>query len=318
MQWSDLLDLSRAHGFVGGAVCSVAPFDDWLVAAQQHRNHPHPYGLYHDPVDAYPFAKSLLVLAYAYAPTLPPPAPIAQVPAYYIASNTAYHAGHRLSHALNELGVTSAVAVKLPYKAAALRCGKAAYGKNGLVQWQGYGSRVVLCVLAVDTAIDMPTFPHFQNACDGCDRCVKACPTQALDGSSRVGETCLRRYMGSGVPLSLRPAIDRRIIGCDTCQVVCPAACKASLPQDERLNEIFDVAQILSADEGQLAQLSCMAEDLLGKGMARPNQLLSGAVLVAQNMGLPPSTYAHLKDHKSPIVRAHACGIECQKDSPFC
>lgn len=114
-------------------------------------------------------------------------------------------------------------------------------GRNGLLIVPQYGSWVVLGEI-ITTAHLQPsdnscrpsavaaTLPATAaaaiggDACLGCDRCVKACPGGALDGTGAVdARRCL-----SYLTIEHRGDFDDdfstggRLVGCDTCQAVCP------------------------------------------------------------------------------------------------
>ena len=62
--------------------------------------------------------------------------------------------------------------------------------------------------------------------CGDCDKCLQACPTDALSRPYHLNaRLCIAyltmEYKGS-IPLKLRPKMGRNIFGCDECQVVCP------------------------------------------------------------------------------------------------
>ena len=106
----------------------------------------------------------------------------------------------------------------------AVKAGLGFIGRNRTLIIPGQGSYCFLGVLAVD--VELERAPHHVYAsCEGCDRCLKACPTGAL---TRDGIDCRRclsyltiEHRGA-LPLEVLGKLGRRIYGCDTCQQVCP------------------------------------------------------------------------------------------------
>lgn len=97
-------------------------------------------------------------------------------------------------------------------------------GKNSMVLSPKLGSYSFLTGLAVDAELepDRPMPEH----CGECDRCLKACPTDAfpeprvLDASRCVAYFTIE-HRGS-IPEEFRPGVGDWVFGCDVCQDVCP------------------------------------------------------------------------------------------------
>jgi epoxyqueuosine reductase len=109
-------------------------------------------------------------------------------------------------------------------RAAAIRAGIGAPGKNTCVYVKGYGSWVVLGELLTDLPlpVDRPSPPDI---CGDCDRCIRACPTGALCAPHTVDvKRCLSYITQSKgfIPHEFRARMGTRIYGCDTCQSACP------------------------------------------------------------------------------------------------
>jgi epoxyqueuosine reductase len=105
--------------------------------------------------------------------------------------------------------------------------GLGAYGKNGILQTATYGSYVALRNVLTDAELLPDTFvPASAHLCEGCERCLKACPMGALYAPYKVNPTlCIN-------PISRREAfiephirlkMQNWISGCDICEEVCPA-----------------------------------------------------------------------------------------------
>lgn len=103
----------------------------------------------------------------------------------------------------------------------AARAGVGFIGRNGLLIVPGVGSWCVLGFIL--TTLDLAPTAADTRGCDGCDRCVRACPGRALDGCGGMDARRCRSYLtieyrGEEIP----PLGGDRVYGCDICQEVCP------------------------------------------------------------------------------------------------
>ncbi len=124
----------------------------------------------------------------------------------------------------------------LPEKRLALEAGLGELGLHGLVMLPIHGSAAVLGLLLAPYSASFlfppdPTHsgtqsePRISALCEGCGRCVAACPTGALsEDGSFARELCLQHW--SSIPGILPSRIEKawgdRLYGCDICQEACP------------------------------------------------------------------------------------------------
>jgi len=124
-------------------------------------------------------------------------------------------------------------ATPLLERAFAARAGLGWFGKNNCLITPAYGSWVVLAEV-ITTAPLAPDGPRAGD-CGDCRACLDACPTGALVApyTHRL-ERCLSYLtteLRGPIPTALRPLLGERVLGCDSCQSVCPRNAGA-LPHD--------------------------------------------------------------------------------------
>lgn len=112
-------------------------------------------------------------------------------------------------------------------------------GKNTCVINQQLGSWLLLGVILTSLSVDdqpqsanAASFLPAADRCGSCTRCIDACPTGALLGSSAPGSpremdasrciAYLTIEKKGDVPEEFRAPIGRNVFGCDICQDVCP------------------------------------------------------------------------------------------------
>ncbi len=108
-------------------------------------------------------------------------------------------------------------------RAIAVRAGIGWYGKNACVYVPGSGSWVFLGEIITNVPLDPD--PATSRSCGTCDKCIRACPTGAIERPYWVNpHKCLSyiTQMPGFIPKEFRKAMGRRLWGCDVCQVVCP------------------------------------------------------------------------------------------------
>lgn len=113
-------------------------------------------------------------------------------------------------------------------RALAARTSDGFIGKNNLFVHPQWGSFVLLGEIVTSLSVDEPAIePVPENhPCGTCDRCLRACPSGALEEPFCLDvNKCLAYWSMEHVglvPEHIWPLFSRWYFGCDACQVVCP------------------------------------------------------------------------------------------------
>ncbi|MFA8435678.1 MAG: tRNA epoxyqueuosine(34) reductase QueG [Marinifilaceae bacterium] len=122
-------------------------------------------------------------------------------------------------------------------------------GKNSLLLNRKHGSFVFIgeLILDMELAYDDPFEGDF---CGGCNRCIRACPTQAIVAPHVVnGSRCISYFtieQKGEIPEEMKGKFRNRVFGCDICQDVCPwnrMAKPHNVPEFEGNPELLELSR---------------------------------------------------------------------------
>ncbi len=194
-------------------------------------------------------------------------------------------------------------------RALAKRAGIGWQGKNCSIIHPEYGSWIFIggIITDLDLAIDQP----LEDGCKECNKCIRACPTNALkepyllDSRKCLGYITLKKGY---LTLAERKSIGMRLWGCDSCQQVCPANQGIISGRNKAFSvdkeEAYpDLTKILTLDKAEYKK-RFKDTALYWRGM-RP--LKRNAAVILGNLkdeAVLPYLLEALEDNK-PIVRAH-------------
>jgi len=110
-------------------------------------------------------------------------------------------------------------------KSYAQQAGLGWIGRNSLLIHPNYGSSIFLCEILINIPLE-PDPPFTMDGCQNCQRCVKACPTQAILPNRSIDARRCLSYLTienrGEIPEEFRQSMGNRIFGCDQCQLACP------------------------------------------------------------------------------------------------
>lgn len=223
-------------------------FTDWLkagCAAQMlymHRNLKKRF----NPAELLQDAQSVIVVALNYKPPETPQPPQDKTePAGKIAHYAQYRDYHpfiktRLRQLIDFISSLAGPAFKfkicvdsvpLAERALAERAGLGFIGKNHMLINPSLGPQLFLGEIIINLKLKPDKPIESETACKGCDRCLKACPTGALDPNGRFDANKCISYLTiehkDNIPHDLAPKIEDRLFGCDECVKACPYYTKA-------------------------------------------------------------------------------------------
>ena len=186
-----------------------------------------------DPSLVMPEAKSVITLTLNYFPAGVMPEEDNYIIAKYAYGND-YHqvVKDRLERLSNYLRKESGATQVQSYvdsgpvseKVWASLCGLGWQGKNTILINKTSGSFFFIGILF--TNLDLEPDPASTDHCGDCEKCVRACPTGALDNPYQLNILKCIAYQTienkAAIPEDIITHLEGRIYGCDKCQDVCP------------------------------------------------------------------------------------------------
>ena len=328
--------LARQHGFPLVGIASAEPFDRaarsllerieqglfsglrWFTADRARFSC--------DPRNHLPEARSLIALAISYkaADSESEPAgggPRGRVARYAWGKDYHHDIGQRLAAFCADLRSICPPTVNLKTfvdtgrmvdRAVAERAGLGWYGKNSNLLTHRYGSWVFLA--EVLTNLPLPPDEPVRTHCGSCQRCLPACPTNAIIRPGVVNNDRCISYLTielrGPIPRELRPAIGDWIFGCDICQDVCPVNRKS----EDAAPPAYRPSEGIGARPALLPLLSLTDAEFRARYRATAlmrtgrRGLLRNVCVALGNLRDPttvPALGAALRDDE-PLVRGHA------------
>ena len=280
----------------------------------------------------YPWARSLVALAWPYRPVRPPDSPgRGRVAAYALldegGSAADYHSV--LARRCDDLvawlrgrvpGVRAKRFVDHGWavdRAIAERAGIGFVGKHASLLTTTAGSYVLLAELAL--SLPLPPDRRSARNCGTCSACLPACPTGAIVEPGMIDARRCISYLTieheGPIPPALRPLIGTWVFGCDLCQEACPINERLAPPVLETTDRSGPVAapdlvELLEVDEaGFAARYRGTAVARSGRGRLARNAAI--ALGNAGDTATLPALRRAVDADPDPVVRdAAAWAIE--------
>jgi len=164
----------------------------------------------------------------------------------------------------------------IPVRALALHNGIGAYGRNGLLRIDPYGSRIALYAIATDAVLPGEVrFVPSTKCHPQCRACEKICPTGAITPEGLSALRCLRYEMDTPEHPEYVRVLQQQFLGCEACMFACPF--NAPIPVVEPSTEVratFELDRLIKGDVS-------VARVLVGKNMSVGGKLITEAIAFA-------------------------------------
>jgi epoxyqueuosine reductase len=191
----------------------------------------------------------------------------------------------KVANFVEEKGYKAVPGQNVPLKFVADRIGLGAYGKNGILLTQSYGSYVGFRNVITNVSLEPDRFEKMTPPCDNCEACLKACPTGALYAPYKVNpKLCINPLTRKEkyIPAELRSKMQNWLCGCDICQEVCPVNRKLTA-RDVDPRSGFDSRYHASHKYLDNIERTPVLTDILGK--AYPDVIRRNASIALANIG---------------------------------
>lgn len=257
------------------AVHFVAP-RKWLFQGSDK-----PRNLCGDPFAFFPGATCMIALIRGYRPFGSRSDGGPPLSAFYFTSHALYQISRELETWSAEQGARVTLA-ELPAKGMLAQTGIARICRSSLATTEDWGTRFAVRWMLTD-AFEPDPDPVLggEYHCDSCERCVKACPVQAISDTLNTAR-CVRRQMsGKPMPDWAKEKMPT-LVGCEICQQVCPhnaAISKTDTPDD--LAALFTYERLIPISSDDKKQYA----DRLGPNAITRSRLTAQALTLAARHG---------------------------------
>ena len=99
---------------------------------------------------------------------------------YYFAEEIMKNKAWVIVDFLHRRGFDAKWSINIPLKTTAVKSGLGAQGKNTLLISPEFGPRIRLIAVLTDAVLDIDS-PFEDDLCGDCERCIKVCPTKAIE-----------------------------------------------------------------------------------------------------------------------------------------
>lgn len=156
-------------------------------------------------------------------------------------------------------------------KALAVQAGLGWFGKNSLLIHRRFGTFTLLAGLFTTLDIPNPVMNLSLARCGSCQRCMDACPTQAIVAPYKVDASlCLSYHLiesKNEIPENIKKQNPGYIFGCDICQDACPHNVRKPISDSKDFSPKVGIGP--SIDLQLLTELESNPERLFGTPLQR-------------------------------------------------
>ena len=143
-------------------------------------------------------------------------------------------------------------------RAWAVKSGLGWIGKNGNLITKQQGSFFFIATLITDLDLE-PDDPFAKDYCGSCNRCVEACPTDAILPDKTInGSQCISYFTielkDELIPTEMKGKFQDWAFGCDTCQDVCPWNRFSKPTSEERFAPLTEMLGLRSGEWETLSE----------------------------------------------------------------
>ncbi|NGX43753.1 MAG: Epoxyqueuosine reductase [Chlamydiae bacterium] len=169
-------------------------------------------------------------------------------------------------------------------KALAVQAGLGWFGKNTLLIHRKFGTFTLLSGVLTTLEFSEAAIEMRLPRCGSCQRCIDACPTQALVSPFHLDvNKCLSNHLiesKNEIPAEIKEKNPGYIFGCDICQDVCPHNVRTNPSETEEFMPASGMGDYLTLQ--QLEELSKQPEKLFGTPLTRRG--IKGLLHTAENL----------------------------------
>lgn len=321
---SKIIDEANKLGFCEAVFISIPKLTEWekevnwrikfdgLSRTEWEKDCPQ-----NNPFERMPNAESVLMLAWSMPPFKEMPITTLECSSYYIDNKKHLQLLMALKNICKDNGIEAMLANHLPIKPIVASSGIGEYGKQGLIHFKDVGTFVRISLFLTNLGIEKCSaiaYNKEREMCKNCNRCVEACPVGAIADKGHVNRNlCIRQYMLSGkiIPRKYRDKMGQTLVGCETCQLVCPDNAKMierAIRPNKQYVELFDIESILKESVTSLKPRITKMKEVIGANYARATRVLSAAIIAAGNskdQRYLPYLYRTIF-HDSEVIAVHS------------
>lgn len=198
----------------------------------------------------------------------------------------------------------------------AYQAGLGWFGKNSCLIHPKKGSFFHIGEILTTLPLEDQQTAPIHDFCGSCNRCVEACPTQAIHSNKTINSHLCISYLTieskTNPPENLRAQIGDQLFGCDICQTVCP------WNEKQFKNELWFQKQktLTPVSDGLIAELKSLLsmsgkqfqKTFYGSPFLRAGHigLKRNAIIVATNLKIT-ELIADIQNHKDHPKLAELC-----------